>query len=76
MENPRGSVGQTPHHQLPKTVVSTVSSNSVPVELPTGWREAPLAHPLGFVALGLPSENPSGALTLTLSTVWAPKKIS
>ena len=42
------SLGQTPHHQLPKTVCSTVPSNSdwqkcKPVELQVGWRGAPLA---------------------------------
>ena len=33
-------------------------------------------RPLGFEALGLPSENPLGALTLPLSTVSVPSTLS
>ena len=33
-------------------------------------------RPLGFAALGLPSENPSGALTLPRSIVYAPLTLS
>ena len=37
----------------------------------------PRGHsPRGFEAKGLPKENPEGALTLTRSTVLAPKALS
>ena len=38
-------------------------------------RVNPWLRPLSFAASGLPSENPSGALTLPLSTVLAPSTL-
>ena len=77
VENLRGSVeGRGCQHWA--VWVPTVDSVRAPEGFSEGKPEAakPRVHsPQGFVAEGLPEENPKGALTLPRSTVSAPKEL-
>ena len=65
---------------VPLGIVRSANNNTVKanVENPRGSVEKLSSKEIvnGFAAKGLPKENPQGALTLPLSTVWAPEGLS